>query len=61
MLKKRKSDEDIAKRFKTLMAKGDLKKAIRLLETDAATGILPINDEIKQTLHDKTPSCRTIA
>ena len=51
----KKSDEDIAKRFKTLMAKGEVKNAIRLIETDAAIGILPLNDETKHMLHDKHP------
>ena len=51
----KKSDEDIAKQFKTLMAKGEVKNAIRLIETDAAIGILPLNDETKHMLHDKHP------
>ena len=51
----KKRDEDVAKRFKTLMAKGEVKNAIRLIETDAAIGILPLNGETKHMLHDKHP------
>ena len=46
---------DVAKRFKNCMIMGNMNGALRLLESDAAVGVLPINDETKNLLLQKHP------
>ena len=44
----------LSKRFRNLMLQGNVKGALRLLESETTSGILPINEHTINLLHEKT-------
>ena len=60
-LKQNKNAEDeIAKKFRNFIITGNVKSAMRLLEKEAASGILPINDDTKELLKEKHPEAQPL-
>ena len=60
-LKQNKNAEDeIAKKFRNFIATGNVKSAMRLLEKEAAEGILPINDDTKTLWKENHPAAQPL-
>ena len=58
---KTKNIAQLSKQFVTLMAKGNINGALKLLSNNMSNGILPLNDETLQLLQQKHPDAQQVS
>ena len=54
------STEEKAKIFAKLVLEGKVNAAVRLLNDDTSSGVLPLSPDVIKTLRQKEPQCKTI-